>query len=178
MIAQDFSKCQAVSNESFTSSSLASLFFQWPACSAGIFHFSSSIFARPTFLSTHFLEDQRMWSRRLVRPQVRLGDGLPCNKWSLLWQSLTINQEESRLVLNRSPNQREQVFFCFWKIYRLFKRKWKSLSITKHPSLTYQVDLGGDSGLHKLWYPGIRDTSTWSKFGAHGEHRDVSCSPT
>ena len=28
-------------------------------------------------------------------------------------------------------------------------------------------------GLHKLWYPGIRDTSTWSKFGAHGEHGDV-----
>ena len=34
---------------------------------------------------------------------------------------------------------------------------------------------GGDhnAGLHKLWYPGIRDTSTWSKFGAHGEHGDV-----
>ena len=31
----------------------------------------------------------------------------------------------------------------------------------------------GCSGLHKLWYPGIRDTSTWSKFGAHGEHGDV-----
>ena len=29
------------------------------------------------------------------------------------------------------------------------------------------------SGLHKLWYPGIRDTSMWSKFGAHGEHGDV-----
>ena len=29
------------------------------------------------------------------------------------------------------------------------------------------------SGLHKLWYPGIRDRSTWSKFGAHGEHGDV-----
>ena len=29
------------------------------------------------------------------------------------------------------------------------------------------------SGLHKLWYPGIRDTSTWRKFGAHGEHGDV-----
>ena len=28
-------------------------------------------------------------------------------------------------------------------------------------------------GLHNLWYPGIRDTSTWSKFGAHGEHGDV-----
>ena len=30
------------------------------------------------------------------------------------------------------------------------------------------------AGLHKLWYPGIRDTSTWSKFGEHGEHGDVS----
>ena len=29
------------------------------------------------------------------------------------------------------------------------------------------------SGLHKLWYPSIRDTSTCSKFGAHGEHGDV-----
>ena len=28
-------------------------------------------------------------------------------------------------------------------------------------------------GLHKLWYPGIRDRSTWSKFGAHGAHGDV-----
>ena len=31
----------------------------------------------------------------------------------------------------------------------------------------------GGTGLHKLWYPGIRDTSTWSKFGGHGEHGDV-----
>ena len=30
-----------------------------------------------------------------------------------------------------------------------------------------------EPGLHKLWYPGIRDMSTWSKFGAHGEHGDV-----
>ena len=29
------------------------------------------------------------------------------------------------------------------------------------------------TGLHKLWYPGIRDRSTWGKFGAHGEHGDV-----
>ena len=29
------------------------------------------------------------------------------------------------------------------------------------------------TGLHKLWYPGIRDMSTWGKFGAHGEHGDV-----
>ena len=30
-----------------------------------------------------------------------------------------------------------------------------------------------DTGLHKLWYPGIRDMSTRGKFGAHGEHGDV-----
>ena len=30
-----------------------------------------------------------------------------------------------------------------------------------------------NAGLHKLWYPGIRDMSTWSNFGAHGEHGDV-----
>ena len=28
-------------------------------------------------------------------------------------------------------------------------------------------------GLHKLCYPTILDRSTWSKFGAHGEHGDV-----
>merc|ERR1712013_103211 len=26
------------------------------------------------------------------------------------------------------------------------------------------------AGLHKLWYPVVWDMSTWSKFGAHGEH--------
>ena len=31
----------------------------------------------------------------------------------------------------------------------------------------------GCTGLHKLWYPGIRDRSAWGKFGAHGEHGDV-----
>ena len=31
----------------------------------------------------------------------------------------------------------------------------------------------GLAGLHKLWYPVVRDRSTWSKFGAHGEHGDV-----
>ena len=29
------------------------------------------------------------------------------------------------------------------------------------------------AGLHKLWFPVVRDMSTWSKFGAHGEHGDV-----
>ena len=29
------------------------------------------------------------------------------------------------------------------------------------------------SGLHKLWYPSIQDTSMWTKFRAHGEHGDA-----
>ena len=29
------------------------------------------------------------------------------------------------------------------------------------------------AGLHKLYHPTIRDGSTWSKFGARGEHGDV-----
>ena len=33
--------------------------------------------------------------------------------------------------------------------------------------------LHSQPGLHKLWYPGIRDRSTWKKFGAHGEYWDV-----
>ena len=36
-----------------------------------------------------------------------------------------------------------------------------------------QEKLTCGSGLHKLWYPVVRDRSTWSKFGAHGEHGDV-----
>ena len=29
------------------------------------------------------------------------------------------------------------------------------------------------AGLPKLWYLSIRDTSTWNKFGVHGEHGEV-----
>ena len=36
-----------------------------------------------------------------------------------------------------------------------------------------KLSLDLQPGLHKLWYPGIRDRSTWSKFGAHEEHGDV-----
>ena len=50
------------------------------------------------------------------------------------------------------------------------------VAVSVQVCLLYQL-LGRDSsqtpGLHKLWYPGIRDRSTWSKFGAHGEHGDV-----
>ena len=37
----------------------------------------------------------------------------------------------------------------------------------------YQLLPTARPGLHKLWYPVVRDMSTWSKFGAHGEHGDV-----
>ena len=30
-----------------------------------------------------------------------------------------------------------------------------------------------DAGVHKSFHPTIRDGSTWSKFGARGEHGDV-----
>ena len=36
-----------------------------------------------------------------------------------------------------------------------------------------KIHTGVRPGLHKLWYPVVRDMSTWSKFGAHGEHADV-----
>ena len=39
--------------------------------------------------------------------------------------------------------------------------------------INVDVEVNVYTGLHKLWYPTIRDTSTWSKFGAHGEHGDV-----
>ena len=39
--------------------------------------------------------------------------------------------------------------------------------------LFYVILPGCSTGLHNLFHPTIRDGSTWSKFGAHGEHRDV-----
>ena len=44
---------------------------------------------------------------------------------------------------------------------------WGTCCVVENQSRAYW------SGLHKLWYPSIRDTSTWCKFGAHGEHGDV-----
>ena len=47
------------------------------------------------------------------------------------------------------------------------------LSVSNKYSIFHYQRNGPRPGLHKLWYPGIRDTSTWSKLGAHGEHGDV-----
>ena len=49
-----------------------------------------------------------------------------------------------------------------------------SLTFTNHKvKILWRNSPVVKAGLHKLWYPGIQDTSTWSKFGAHGEHGDV-----
>ena len=51
----------------------------------------------------------------------------------------------------------------------------RKLAQGSNPKRKHVEALGGSktiyiiSGLHKLWYPSIRDTSTWSKFGAHGD---------
>ena len=50
-------------------------------------------------------------------------------------------------------------------IFNTVGRRYSRYSRYSSPSIP--------AGLHKLWYPGIRDTSMWSKFGAHGEHGDV-----
>ena len=54
---------------------------------------------------------------------------------------------------------------------------WHGTLVQKEPDGMLQQELEQigtlHTGLHKLWYPGIRDMSTWSKFGAHGEHGDV-----
>ena len=53
----------------------------------------------------------------------------------------------------------------YWKANRLKGGQRDEKQNTKQPTIR--------AGLHKLWYPGIRDMSTWSKFGAHGENGDV-----
>ena len=54
----------------------------------------------------------------------------------------------------------------FWKNFFLGQNDF-----FQHPPLA--LLFMEETGLHKLWYPGIRDMSTWGKFGAHGEHGDV-----
>ena len=51
------------------------------------------------------------------------------------------------------------------------KKGEKGLMVTMEDNCNHSCAVV--AGLHKLWYPGIRDTSTWSKFGARGEHGDV-----
>ena len=47
-------------------------------------------------------------------------------------------------------------------------------SLYKRDTMQYHViPFNTMPGLHKLWYPVVRDRSTWSKFGAHGERGDV-----
>ena len=55
--------------------------------------------------------------------------------------------------------------------YFLLQREKRPKQMTQ-PSLSFKAS-PSTSGLHKLCSPTIWDWSTWSKFGAHGEHGDV-----
>ena len=81
-------------------------------------------------------------------------------------------------------------YICSIRVWRMRRRRRNSVYYVRecmtipHPHVYYSA---GPSlrrsyplcvfpwlpGLHKLWYPVVRDRSTWSKFGAHGERGDV-----
>ena len=86
--------------------------------------------------------------------------------WSIFSRSLIWNSSVARLGATG------------WKLQDgVYRQGWMEVSSLQQQSETNQEPPQETSrsrpGLHKLWYPGIRDTSTWSKFGAHGEHGDV-----
>ena len=68
--------------------------------------------------------------------------------------------------------------YIFRLSQRLASRLWRSTGIRGSTHFYYIWKCSffvsdKQTGLHKLWHPSIRDTSMWSKFGAHGEHGDV-----
>ena len=71
--------------------------------------------------------------------------------------TLTLTSTSTTLVSTLTPRRKERI--------KGMKQRDKVMLKGKKD---FQV-----AGLHKLWYPGIRDRSTWGKFGAHGEHGDV-----
>ena len=88
--------------------------------------------------------------------------------WFKIWRK-TLGQ-----YIQSQIKQSKLCIFCFslLKILEVEKEKEKisrSRRGEKFASKTRTLK----AGLHKLWYPSIRDTSTWSKFGARGEHGDV-----
>ena len=79
-----------------------------------------------------------------------------------------------------SPSIEDNRIFCqreFTKIQRILSCKGLSgmCAIIRYydGALSTTWVYSTEAGLHKLWYPGIRDTSTWSMLGAHREHGDV-----
>ena len=93
------------------------------------------------------------------------------------WKSGIIQcKYELKLNINIRPNTKVGVSIN--PIWTRHNRTFLFAVWSPNPSLPKMVK--GNSivaffwaGLHKLWYPGIRDRSTWGKFGAHGEHGDV-----
>ena len=83
--------------------------------------------------------------------------------WLQLWTS-----DHSFPVL---PDKHDYTCYDFLIIYHFFSYFDHKASIL--PTFSPGSCVHTLSGLHKLWYPGIRDMSTWGKIGAHGEHGDV-----
>ena len=50
---------------------------------------------------------------------------------------------------------------------------WACVTLSFNSDTQQSEKCNVGAGLHKLWYPIIQDTSTWSEFGAHGKHGDV-----
>ena len=76
-------------------------------------------------------------------------------------------KEVMRLLLRETVEtegrfpRKPKTFSESWQLSRTSVCKLDILEILQQP------------GLHKLWHPSIRDTSTWIMFGAHGEHGAV-----
>ena len=98
----------------------------------------------------------------------------------MFWTALEIKSKRSflnylfRLERDRYNSSR----YIFRLSQRLASRLWRSTGIRGSTHFYYIWKCSffvsdKQTGLHKLWHPSIRDTSMWSKFGAHGEHGDV-----
>ena len=59
---------------------------------------------------------------------------------------------------------------CFARYFALFTLQYTAYSMLLSVFCTAYIT---GPGLHNLFHPTIRDGSTWSKFGARGEHGDV-----
>ena len=78
-------------------------------------------------------------------------------------------------ISNRSKDYLKFSAQFWWKAYYCVKSKHlQNMLLRGQSSSQYKVTKCSlSTGLQKLWYPSIRDTSTWSKFEAHGGHGDV-----
>ena len=102
----------------------------------------------------HFFYTDRIFENQILHPKKRLKAP----------KTLKMSLKKSNICI---------FFHSIWKNLHLTKFFYTDMSVVSVTNMRYDFTVRLTAGLHKLWYPGIRDTSTWSKFGAHGEHGDV-----